>query len=611
MAHRRNFKAWATMPVARGLMLRRTGSGSRREGTGRRRSPPSLGRLPLVAFGMACGVMIVALAFAASRASDLWAGPGFWVGQGVLYAVPAGLLMLRRPISRGEALGIAWLVPLTTYAITEAYSPIKFRFLDEFLDLRTSQAILTTHHLFQSNPVSPVNAQYPGIEIVTTALASLSHLSIEASGTIVVGLAHLLLGLGVYFLMLEVTRRPRVAALAVLVYSTAPLFKFFDSYFVYEALALPLMVASLLAAVKMINEPDWNDGLRWGLVAALFAAATVVTHPVASYALLGFFVVLELGQLLRPPAARYDSRLPILICLTAELVVLWDMEIATATIPYFTPFVVDLLHSLLHLFPHHGVATTVALPTGPLFDRTLEYLSTLLLYVLAVIGVWRIWRARRRSQGPLTFAFAVASVGLLGAFAVRAVGADGTQLYGRAMSYVMIPVGLAVAFALRTCRVPRALNTRLSGWKFAGARWRWMGVAAIVLLSLGGIAGGWPPYYARLPGPYLVEAWERSIDQHNLALAQWAATELPANYGMASDSVTESILGTLGHQSGPQGVAPLFLSSKFSPSARKLVHDKGVSFIVVDKRISQQLPADGSYFTDDPRAGHYLSLIHI
>jgi hypothetical protein len=553
--------------------------------------------------------MIVALAFAASRANNLWAGPAFWVGQGVLYSVPATLLMLRRPITRGEALGIACLIPMATYSITEAYSPIQFRFLDEFLTVRTAQSIMATHHLFHSNPALVVGPQYPGIEIVTTAVAWLSHLSIDASGTIVVGLAHLLLGLGIYFLMLEITRRPRVAALVVLVYSAGPHFQFFDSYFIYQALALPLMVASLLAVVKMTKEPDWNTGLRWGLVALLFAAATIVTHHVTSYALLGLLVALELAQVIRGKKARYDWRIPILICLTTELLVLWDLDVATSTIAYFTPTMGSILDSIRSLASHHGAVAPVALPTGPQFDLTLEYLSILLLCVLALIGVWRIWRVRRQSQWPFPFAFALASSGLVVALVVRIVVPGGSQLWGRASTFFMIPVGLSVAFAVRSWRLPYFLRRRLRAPQIFRAPWSWTGVAAIVLLGIGGVAGGWPPYYARLPGAFRVEAYERSIDQHNLDLAAWAANELPPEYGVASDFETANLLASLGHEAAPSGVADLFLSAKFSPSARKIVRDKRIDFIVVDKRLSQQLPADGSYFADDPRAGRYRAPI--
>jgi hypothetical protein len=175
----------------------------------------------------------------------------------------------------------------------------------------------------------------------------------------------------------------------------------------------------------------------------------------------------------------------------------------------------------------------------------------------------------------------------------------------------MIPVSLAVAFAIRTWRIPRVVRIRVPGWRIAGPRWRWTGVAAVVLLGIGGVAGGWPAYYARLPGTFRVEAWERSIDQHNLDLAAWAARELPPDYGIASDYETASLLASLGHEAAPPGVGDLFLSANFSSSARKLVRDKRVDFVVVDKRMSQQLPADGSYFADDPRAGQYRSPVPV
>lgn len=568
-------------------------------------APSPLGRLPLVAFGMACGVMVVALAYVASRVGSPWAGPTFWLGQAVLYAVPAAMLLLRRPVSRLEAIGVAWLVPLATYAITEAYSPIQFRFLDEFAHVRTAQSILTTHHLFAANPALAVSPQYPGLEIATTALASLSHLSIYASGTVIVGVAHVLLCLGLYFLVLEVTGRRRVSALAVLIYSTQPHFQFFDSYFIYEVLALPFVVACLLAVMKMLKARDWNAGIGWGTVAAVAAAATIMTHHVASYVLVAMLVVIELTQLVRFAPARRDWRLPALICLVVGLIVFWNVKIATNTIAYFTPTILAIGHALIP----HGHGPSVSQPSGPRFDLVLEYAATLLLITLFAIGFRRLWRARHRSQGRLTLTFAIASLSFVGALGVRLLGSEGSLLYGRAASFFMLAASLPIALAVRALHVSLPGRRPWNGPKVRTALWPWFGVAAVLLLGLGGIASGWPPYYARLPGNFRVEAWERSIDEHNLALAQWAATELPPNNGVASDFVTASLLASLGHQAAPQNVAGLFLTDTFSPSARELVRKEGIAFVVVDERVARQLPATGYYFSDDPRSGEYTSPI--
>jgi hypothetical protein len=509
--------------------------------------------------------------------------------------------MLRRPITRGEAVGIAWLVPITTYVITQSYSPVQFRFLDEFFTLRTAQSILATHHLFHINPALVVSPQYPGIEIVTTAIASLSHLSIYVAGTIVVGVAHLLLGLGIYFLVMEVTRRRRLAALVVLLYSTGPHFQFFDSYFIYETMALPLAVACLLAVVKMLRAQSWGVGMGWGLVAAVAAAATVVTHHVTSYALVGFLLALAFGLTLRRRKTGWSWRVLPLICITAGVIVVWNIGIATATIAYFAPAIKSLIPS----FGHHVTRRSAPLPVGPAFDLALEYVSVLLLALLGAIGVWRIWRARPRWRWDIAFALSVASIGFVAALGARVLGANGSELYGRSSTFFMLPMGLAAAVAISSSRAPRALGSHLYGWVSGSQRSNWIGIIAIVLLGVGGVAGGWPAYYARLPGSFRVEGWERAVDEHNLELALWAAKELPPNYGVASDFMTANLLSSLGHLSAPANVAPLFLNSKFSPSVRKLVREEGIDFIVVDNRMSKQLPADGLYFEIDPRAGEY------
>jgi len=134
--------------------------------------------------------------------------------------------------------------------------------------------------------------------------------------------------------------------------------------------------------------------------------------------------------------------------------------------------------------------------------------------------------------------------------------------------------------------------------------WRWLGVAAVVFLGVGGVAGGWPASYARLPGAFRVEAWERSTDQHNLDLASWVAKELPPGYGIASDFETANLLSSLGHDAAPSGIAALFLDPRFSPSARNLAREKRIDFVVVDQRMaSSSPPMDPTLTTIPPRGG--------
>ncbi len=67
------------------------------------------------------------------------------------------------------------------------------------------------------------------------------------------------------------------------------------------------------------------------------------------------------------------------------------------------------------------------------------------------------------------------------------------------------------------------------------------------------------------------------------------------------------MIGALGHQANVHTVPTLFLDLKFTEADARLVKRTRVSFVVVDKRITEQLPTEGYYFTGDPYKGLYVS----
>ena len=169
----------------------------------------------------------------------------------------------------------------------------------------------------------------------------------------------------------------------------------------------------------------------------------------------------------------------------------------------------------------------------------------------------------------------------------------------------MIPGSVACALALQWLFVHRAIGVvARSDW------WRQVvrlgcGVALVLILAIGGIAGGWPEYYARLPGPFLASAWERSIDSRNLLAAGWAADNIPKGSGIASNWVTGSLMASLGHLSNDQDTALLFLTTKYSPGLRDIVAERRVRYVVIDIRDLEQPPQNGAFFENDPFAGLY------
>jgi hypothetical protein len=558
-----------------------------------------LGRVPEIALGMACATLIVAAAFAGARSSKSWATDLFWVGQVALYAIPTAFLLLRRSILRAEAFGIALLMPVATFLILAYYSPDQFRFIDEFQHVQTAQTILSTHHLFHVNTSLPVSPQYPGLEIITSAVVAITHLSITTSGMIVTGIAHVLVGLCLYFLVLEVTGRPRVAALGAVIYATGPHYQFFDSYFIYQTIAIPFLLLSLLAVVKMVKSKGRVANV-WGAVAIATGAVTAVSHHITSYALVAVLFLFVVVQLFLPTPVR-SWRVPVVFLVVAAMVVGWDLGVATATLNYIKPIIDSLLgrHGVLPNSHKQGVTGTLPLP-----DTIWEYASTLLLVLLAPFGAWQVWKARR-GENAASLGLGLGALSIFIVLVVRVASGDGGELAGRAMSFALIPISVVCAAV-----IVRRVRKKPDRPKHGSRRFRNFGMAVIgtcvlVVLAVGGIAGGWPSYYARLPGPYRVSAYERSVDQHNLDAATWAAEKLPHGGGVASDDFTESMFSSLGNQAYQRNLANLFLTTSYTAADRSLVRVKRLTYVVADKRITEQLPASGFYFSPDPHQGDY------
>jgi hypothetical protein len=572
-----------------------------------------LGRLPLLAVGTAAAVAVIAVAYTMSREQIPWSGTLFWCGEALLYAMPC-ILLVSRNLTRTEGLGLAVLVPLSTYLVLECYSPIQFRFLDELAHVQNAQWILTTHHLFHVNTDLPVSSYYPALEIITTTVSFLSRLSVYASGTIVVGVAHVALGLGIYLLAVEITGRPRLGGLAVVIYACGPHFQFFDSYFTYEVVAFPFFVASLLAAAKALHASGAPARRGWCAVALAAAAVTVVSHHVTSYVLALFLIAFVLCARFVRPRRDGVRELTVVTIATIAFVVVWDLRIAPNTLAYFAPETSSLVASLRHIGSSGSSFAKIAQPlsgpkgsdlsagasTSSLRDTLLEFAGQLVLVILTLRGGWAIWRSKVRMRKPLVVACGLTSLSLFAAFAIRVADpSNGAELSARAYSYDLIPVGITAAYGLVSLMRPRRRRT-VAPRLFVSRVGAVGAVAALVLVGLGGIAAGWPAYYSRLPGPYLAEAWERSIDDHNLQLAQWTAQNIPVDSGVASDFSTGSELASLGHLADTEGVAGIFLSPTIGPRQIALIRSLRVDFVAVDDRIDRLLPATGYYFNQNP-----------
>ena len=339
----------------------------------------------------------------------------------------------------------------------------------------------------------------------------------------------------------------------------------------------------------------------WGVVAVASGAVTAVSHHITSYALVAGLLVFVVAQLFLPRSAR-TWRVPLVFAVIAAMVAGWDLGVATATLKYIKPIIDSLLdqHGVLPNSTRKGVSGNL-----PFVDSLWEYASTLLLVVLTPFGAWQLWKARRGGENAVSLGLGLGALSIFIVLVVRVASGDGGELAGRAMTFALIPVSFVVAAVVVGRVRGRSDRPKHGSRRFGSRGLALLGTIALVVLAVGGIAGGLPSYYARLPGPYRVSAYERSVDEHNLDAATWAAGKLPHGSGLASDDFTAALFSSLGYQAYLRNVAGLFLSLRYTAADRTLVADDRIMYVVTDARVTQQLPAAGFYFSPDPHQGNY------
>ena len=130
-------------------------------------------------------------------------------------------------------------------------------------------------------------------------------------------------------------------------------------------------------------------------------------------------------------------------------------------------------------------------------------------------------------------------------------------------------------------------------------------VGAALVLVLNGMVNGWPPYWERLPGPFQVAGVERSVAPEQIASADWALAALGPGNRFATDEGDLPVLGSYGDQNPVSDDGFLYTSPRFTQAAAQQVQAQSIQYVLVDRRLSEMLPASGQYFPVDPNVGRY------
>jgi hypothetical protein len=168
----------------------------------------------------------------------------------------------------------------------------------------------------------------------------------------------------------------------------------------------------------------------------------------------------------------------------------------------------------------------------------------------------------------------------------------GAEAANRGAAFLFV----AIAFALATWLVEQPFGARL------GRRWMTAACAWATIIFLGGVTVGWPPPWARMPGPYLPAADSRSIEREGLAAAAWTRALLGPDNRLIADRTNRLLMGAYGEQRPVTGyadkvqISQVFLAPTLGPAERQIMRAGRVRYVLIDRRLSDGLPSAGVYF---------------
>lgn len=593
---------------------------------------PSIGLAPRLSLVMAGGVGIVAFADYRARLDAPWAIELFWVGLLVMF-LPVVARLVARGVSRQETMTLLAMLVVAFYLVKVLLSPTMFTVPDESAHWRTANDILTSGHLFLPNPLLPITARYPGLEMITALVVDLTGLSIFDAGLIVVLVARLVLVLSLFLFFEVVGRSARVAGIAAILYMTNPNFLFFGAQFKYETLALAFAALSIYLVVRR-SRPVAPNRRAWTILAILMMSATAATHHLTSYAVVGFLLMWVLvgrliGRFGRPPekdpirmrpvhpapaqqARRPErtyrgirpERLPSGTALVGvALNLAWLGLVAPGTVAYLAPVLsgafvagLQLVGAKLGLLKDSAdigrdvFANPPGLLASPLWERYVALGSVLLVLVGITWGGIRV--IRRYRANPLTLTLVAVSA-VYPAMLLFRLTERGWETSNR--SSEILYVGMAILLAIGF------LGVRL----FARSRRAGLGVALVAsgAMLIGGVFSGWD-FHWRLPWPYDVGESPRAVEAQGVDAAYWMRDQIGPGQRIAADDTNRRLLGSLGEQqimstiSGGINSLWVIYSPVLDQDKIDLLRSGRVEYLLIDRRLAARPELFKAYFPD-------------
>src|SRR5712692_9751804 len=374
-----------------------------------------LGMFPILTLTNAFGLLIVSFSY---YLSILTFGNGalelfFLLGLLFIFVPNLARLLSAAP-SRVERICLLCGLGMSLYLVRFMTSPLRFAEYDEFLNWRTADDILRTGHLFSENSMLPVGPYYPGLQVVTNAVSTISGLNTFHAAVIVTGAARLVMMLSLFLLYEQLTKSSRMAGITTIIYMVNPHFLFFDSLFSYESLALPLATFMFYLLARYQEEGRSFAPLRMTApLACIVLLAVTITHHMTDYVFDGLLICWAVISLFQA-SSRHMRKNLVTIALFGVLISLADAFLfkGNPVWLYLSAFFGTAFNELGHIIAGTGTARPLFTnPAGgqtPIWDRLLMTASVAVVIFGLPFGLLSLWKQYRHAA--LSFMLGIASL---------------------------------------------------------------------------------------------------------------------------------------------------------------------------------------------------------
>jgi len=514
----------------------------------------------------------------------------FWLG--ILFCmIPASFLILGNAFSRGSKALVLFVWGVTLYLPKVLRTPEFFINRDELSHFQTLKLIYESGSLNINHTVFKASIYYPGLELLTVSLKSITNLSLFSTGILLIGFIHSLSLVFIFLLFEKITSSTRIAALGAFLYTANTGFTYFGCLFSYESLGIFLVVLLLFLISKGLHE--MNSMRILSSLSLIVVSALVITHHFSSYMLLLFLIILILVQFYKNVISKksIDKKSYLnFALLTATLIFGWLIYVATISIEYLGGILTDRLYNILKFSIFEGQRQLFwqsPLPNYEVFIDTYTYIPLILLF--SGLGVYFIIKERKVHN---TFIYALIVYGpVLYFLSLSLIPTYSADIAYRSWSFLFIGASFVVAFA-----TDRMIQRKKVKFLSHQPLLKIFSFVAITLIFVGGISISLPePVRFSAPPKFATGPSSMSFDVFHSA--DWFQNYFGRYNNIVGDLTIEDAFGAYGIQNARAWLAWEVFFPKIIDN-HVLDNLKGFQdkYLITNALMSRYLAESGFYF---------------